>query len=115
MLGGRSSRPLCTPFLILLSWLPVNRARDLRYASTRSPVVFIPGNGGNQMDVMVDRPDDKNDPCPTKQNWHRLWLDIWSLRSGRVLKLTPPQQVKRLLLKPAFGKEILKMFGCKCN
>ena len=52
--------------------------------SSMSPIVFIPGDGGNQLEARLAKPDDKSG-CPTMTNsWYRLWLDVWQLTKGRL-------------------------------
>lgn len=48
-----------------------------------SPVVLIPGDGGNQLEARLAKPSDPSG-CPTSTSWYRLWLDVWQLRKGRL-------------------------------
>ncbi len=42
------------------------------------PVVFIPGNGGSQLEARwTDRSNVAGPGCPHSADWHRFWLDIW--------------------------------------
>ena len=40
-----------------------------------SPVLLLPGDGGNRLDVRRE---------PGEAGWSRLWLDVWQLRSSQV-------------------------------
>ena len=48
--------------------------------TTYSPIVFIPGKGGSQIEAKVT----PNNPgyikfpnCPETVPWFRIWLDVW--------------------------------------
>jgi len=49
-------------------------------SSPLSPIVLIPGDGGNQLDALG-----AGTGCPTSTSWSRLWLDIWQLRQGNLV------------------------------
>jgi len=49
-----------------------------------SPIVFIPGDGGNQLEARLAKPEDSSG-CPTvTSSWYRLWLDVWQLTKGKL-------------------------------
>lgn len=74
------------------------------------PIIIIPGDGGNQLEARLNKPESgaasspfstpplisslsfasnvmKNaDECPTKSDWYRLWLDVWQLGRSTALK-----------------------------
>lgn len=43
------------------------------------PMVIIPGNGGNQLEVKVDKPAPTGSGCPLHADWYRIWLDVWQM------------------------------------
>jgi len=49
-----------------------------------SPIIIIPGDGGNQLEAKLNKPPD-NSGCARQSDWFRLWLDVYKL-SGRKLK-----------------------------
>merc|ERR1719347_878443 len=52
--------------------------------SRLSPIVLIPGDGGNQLEARLAKPGDGTG-CPTVTNtWYRLWLDVWQLTKGKL-------------------------------
>lgn len=63
-------------FWILTFFLPLICDCD----TTLKPVVLIPGNGGNQLDVRVDENWEGGDCDRENNDWHRLWLDVWNFR-----------------------------------
>ena len=49
-----------------------------------SPVVFIPGNGGSQLEAKVDSSlSARAYGCQERQGWFRLWLNVWEMILGR--------------------------------
>jgi len=56
-----------------------NRRPNQQY----SPIVIIPGDGGNQLEAKLNKPPD-NTGCPLHKDWYRLWLDVWSLKGQRL-------------------------------
>ena len=54
-------------------------------SSRLSPVVLVPGDGGNQLEARLVKPDDRTG-CPTSSSWYRLWLDVWQLSTDGKLK-----------------------------
>ena len=52
-----------------------------------SPVIFIPGNGGSQLEAKLDSPMlAKNYGCSQERTgWFRLWLNIWDLLLGEYI------------------------------
>ncbi|XP_023331135.1 group XV phospholipase A2 [Eurytemora carolleeae] len=64
-------------FLILCSLLRLYSGADL------SPIIIIPGDGGNQLEARLDKPKDTSG-CPHQDDWHRMWLDVWSLQGSRL-------------------------------
>jgi len=52
-------------------------------SSRLSPVVLVPGDGGNQLEARLAKPSDSTG-CPTERSWYRLWLDVWQLRKGQL-------------------------------
>lgn len=47
------------------------------------PMVIIPGNGGNQLEIKLNKPAPTGTGCPLKADWHRIWLDVWQMRPGK--------------------------------
>jgi len=47
----------------------------------RTPIILIPGTGGNQLETRVDSGVAQ---CTNGRVWHRLWLDVWQLGSSRI-------------------------------
>jgi len=70
-----------------------------------SPVIIIPGDGGNQLEARLDKEPAlevsliespplvsslvfatnamrKYEDCPTRRTWYRLWLDVWELATS---------------------------------
>jgi len=60
--------------LVLVVFTAVEFSSCLRL----SPVVLVPGDGGNQLEARLDKPADSTG-CPTSKAWFRIWLDIWQL------------------------------------
>jgi len=52
-------------------------------SSRLSPVVLVPGDGGNQLEARLAKPSDSSG-CPTSSSWYRMWLDVWQLRKGQL-------------------------------
>ncbi|KAK2183869.1 hypothetical protein NP493_293g01023 [Ridgeia piscesae] len=46
-----------------------------------TPVVFVPGKGGNQLEAKLDKLNTVND-CAKRSGWFRIWLDLWSVLVG---------------------------------
>jgi len=70
-------------FLIpLLLGIGINTVQGL------SPVVFIPGDGGNRLEAKLDRSGCPNlkPSCSAKSDWFRLWLDVWQLTTNSRLQ-----------------------------
>jgi len=58
-----------------------------------SPVILVPGDGGNQLEAKLDiegeqdytgRSFQDSSTCKKTSDWYRLWLDIWQLRQGKL-------------------------------
>jgi len=47
-----------------------------------SPIVLVPGDGGNQLEAKLEKSVQDSKGCETHSKWYRLWLDIWQLRQG---------------------------------
>jgi lysophospholipase-3 len=77
----------CMLWITMFVYEPVNstlfQTDHARLSSRNSPIVIIPGDGGNQLEAKLNKPPD-NTGCPTQKNWYRLWLDVWSLRGTRL-------------------------------
>lgn len=54
-----------------------------------SPIVLIPGHGGNQMEWMISLSEDSQDAkhCLhwNTYQWERSWLDVWQLIPGECM------------------------------
>ncbi len=44
-----------------------------------SPIIFIPGKCGSQIEGKFDKPSSQYEHCPLQEDWHRVWLDVWYL------------------------------------
>ncbi|KAL5278960.1 PLA2G15 family protein [Megaselia abdita] len=50
---------------------------------TRSPVIFVPGNGGSQIETKFNKPNTVHYFCAKTQNdWYNVWLNIEELIPG---------------------------------
>lgn len=67
--------------LLALVWLFLFSSKTTE--SVLSPVVLIPGDGGNQLEARLHKPPDGTG-CPTQSDWYRLWLDVWQLSGNRL-------------------------------
>lgn len=48
-----------------------------------SPVIFIPGNGGSQLEAKVDASmSARSYGCEERTGWFRLWLNVWDMILG---------------------------------
>ncbi|XP_039483450.1 phospholipase A2 group XV-like [Drosophila santomea] len=45
----------------------------------RSPVIFVPGDGGSQMDARLNKPNSPYLICQKTHDWYNLWLDLEQL------------------------------------
>jgi len=66
-----------TPF-----WMGNNEAQT----GNVTPVVIIPGTGGNQLEAKLNRQHVLYPHCEKTKDWFRLWLDVWSLARTKNLK-----------------------------
>ena len=49
-----------------------------------SPVIFIPGNGGSQLEAKVDSSiSARTFGCEEREGWFRLWLNVWEMILGK--------------------------------
>ena len=47
-------------------------------SARNSPVIFIPGKGGSQIEARLNKEANEDMPnCETLKPWHRIWLDVW--------------------------------------
>ena len=50
-----------------------------------SPVIFIPGNGGSQLEARVDSSiSARSYGCQERTGWFRLWLNVWDMILGEL-------------------------------
>ena len=51
-----------------------------------SPVIFIQGNGGSQLEARVDSEvSARSYGCPDRNGWFRLWLNVWDFLMGEFI------------------------------
>jgi len=65
------------------SFVSIATCVSTSFISPLSPIVLVPGDGGNQLEALLDKPSDSTG-CPTTSSWYRLWLDVWQLREGQL-------------------------------
>jgi len=64
--------------------------RDSESGGVKSPIILIPGDGGNQLEARVtgaglcSGPECLQPECAEARDWFRLWLDVWQLRGSRL-------------------------------
>ena len=59
------------------------RAQRLRVGGM-SPVVFVPGTGGSQLEARMDPTHTPPPGCPREPGWYRLWLNIMYMVTGKI-------------------------------
>jgi len=70
--------------LVLIALTAVCSLSKLSSASL-SPILLIPGDGGNQLEAKLSKTADTTPTgCPLSSSWYRLWLDVWQLRKGKL-------------------------------
>jgi len=70
-------------YLKMMFWCLLLLALQATTGTEYSPVILIPGDGGNQLEAKLAKADD-NTGCDTNKDWYRLWLDVWSLQPRRL-------------------------------
>ena len=45
-----------------------------------SPIVFVPGKGGSQLEARVRWPLLPH--CPKYENWYKMWMDVYTFFTG---------------------------------
>lgn len=78
-----------------------------------SPVIFMPGNGGSQLEARIrEGVPASRFGCAERKGWFRLWLNVWDFLAGKhcmVMKVLQYQWFISLNLIMLFchGKEYL--------
>ena len=53
-------------------------------AANLSPLVFIPGTGGNQLEARLDKPSVEHFYCAKRADWYRIWISVTELLPGSI-------------------------------
>ena len=74
---------LCLVLLVMSAWGRnlVNTAPAVD-PDELSPVVFVPGHGGNQLEIKVNLEKPVLEHCQAKTDWTRSWLNLWQFLPG---------------------------------
>ena len=69
---------------ILFFYIGLCSGRTLSGKSILTPVVIVPGHGGNQVMMKIDRKEPIRPGCPTSTGgWVQGWLDLWNFLPSR--------------------------------
>ena len=74
-------RPCCVAILAMVLLVSSAAAAAFWSSDPVTPVVFIPGKGGNQLEAKLDKPSAPVG-CQKTSGWFRIWLSLWSVLVG---------------------------------
>ena len=74
---GQAGMSLVCP-VVLVCLLSQSSGRGSHSPTRLSPIVLLPGDGGNRLDARREAGE------AGEADWSRLWLDVWQLRRSRV-------------------------------